>query len=83
MAEFTWKFSGREKWIGRHPSLWFSVGRDSHRSAKGGYPDITISSFDVFYKNCGFYFLDGDWLWRISRSYSQEMMGVILKWVLD
>ena len=37
-----------------------SVGRDSYRSAKGGYPDITISSFDVFYKNCGFYFLDGD-----------------------
>jgi len=51
MAEFTWKFSEREKWIGRHPSLWFSVGRDSHRSAKGGYPEITISSFDVFYKN--------------------------------
>jgi len=34
MAEFTWKFSEREKWIGRHPILWFSVGRDSHRSAK-------------------------------------------------
>jgi hypothetical protein len=50
MAEFTWKFSEREKWFGRHPSLWFSVGRDSHRSAKGGYPEITISSFDVFYK---------------------------------
>jgi len=40
MAEFTWKFSEREKWIGRHPSLWFSVGRDSHRSAKGGYPEL-------------------------------------------
>jgi len=53
MAEFIWKFSEREKWIGRHPSLWFSVGRDSHRSAKGGYPEITISSFDVFYKNVG------------------------------
>jgi len=51
MAEFIWKFSEREKWIGRHPSLWFSVGRDSHRSAKGGYPEITISPFDVFYKN--------------------------------
>jgi len=53
MAEFTWKFSEREKWIGRHPSLWFSVGRDIHRSAKGGYPEITISSFDVFYKEVG------------------------------
>jgi hypothetical protein len=60
MAEFTWKFSEREKWIGRHPSQWFSVGRDSHRSSKGGYPEITISSFDVFYKNWGFYFLEGD-----------------------
>jgi len=29
MAEFTWKFSEREKWIGRHPSLWFSVGRET------------------------------------------------------
>jgi len=51
MAEFTWKFSEREKWIGRHPSLRFSVGRDSHRSAKGGYPEITISSFGMIYKN--------------------------------
>jgi len=52
MAEFTWKFSEREKWIGRHPILWFSVGRDSHRSAKakGGYPEITIPSFEEFYK---------------------------------
>jgi len=58
MAEFTWKFSEREKWIGRHPSLWFSVGRDSHRSAKGGYPEITISSFDVFYKNEGEFYLE-------------------------
>jgi len=29
----------------------FSRQGDSHRSAKGGYPEITISSFDVFYKN--------------------------------
>jgi len=43
----------------RHPSPWFLVGRGRHRSAKGGYPEITISSFDVFYKNEGFY-LEGD-----------------------
>jgi len=45
-------------------TLWFSVGRDIHRSAKGGYPEITISSFDVFYKNR--FYLEGVWLWRIS-----------------
>jgi len=56
MAEFTWKFSEREKKIDfRHPSLWFLVGRGRHRSAKGGYPEISISSFDLIYKNGGFY----------------------------
>jgi len=32
-----------------------------------------ISSIGRFYKNEGFY-LEGVWLWRISRSYSQERM---------
>ena len=25
------------------------------------------------------FYLEGGWLWRISRGYSQEMMGLILK----
>jgi len=52
----------------RHPSPWFLVGRGRHRSAKGGYTVVTISSFDVFYKYWWFY-LEGDWLWRISGGY--------------
>jgi len=35
----------------------------------------------VFYRRCGFY-LEGDWLWRISGGYSQEMMGMPLPRVL-
>jgi len=34
-------------------SMVFSRQGHSHRSAKGGYPETTISSFDVFYKNVG------------------------------
>ena len=36
-----------------------------------------ITELGVYYKYVGFY-LEGVWLWRISGSYSLEMMGVIL-----
>jgi len=43
----------------------------------GGYRRTQyIPQFGWFYKNLGFY-LEGDWLWRISGSYSQEMMGFV------
>ena len=53
MAEFTWTFSEREKMDFRHPSLWFLVGRGRLRSTKEGYSEITISTFDLFYKFVG------------------------------
>jgi len=53
MAEFTWKLSVREKWIGRHPSLWFSVGRDSHRSAKGNIQQLLYQHLMYFTRDVG------------------------------
>jgi len=56
MAEFTWKFSEREKNGLADIHLYgFQSAGTSIDQPRRGYPEITISSFDVFYKNEGFY----------------------------
>ena len=68
MAEFTWKFSEREKKIGFPTSISMVFSRQGQTSISQGvgYPDITISSFDLFYKNWRGRLCRGVLLGRIS-----------------